>query len=406
MTDTATTLPLVETNTVNAATEGWSAKTKLALGSLAVSTFALVFTEFLPAGLLTPMAANLGISQGTAGQAVTATAIAGTLSGLLVGTAIGRTDRKLVLLVLSALAILSNIAATLAPSFVVLVLARVIIGIAVGGYWSLAGAVVARIVSVEAIGKGMAIILVGVSLATISAAPLAALIAEYAGWRMAFALGIALASFALLAQLFALPRLPASESVRLGVMFGLLRRPMLQIALIAILAVAGGHFAGYTYVRPVLEGYTHMAPMRIAEVLLAFGIANFLGNLVAGMVVDRWLGPSLTLTGLLLGAAALTLLAFGAGPLAAAGSVILWGFAFGAAPLVLQTWTVRATPDHIEASGGLLVAAFQIAIASGAAIGGLIVDHASVTDVLIFTGVVALGAAFLPLIRVKAAVIA
>ncbi len=380
---------------------GWPLRIRLSLAALAVTTFALVLAEFLPAGLLTPMAAGLGISQGLAGQAVTATALSGMVSAVLVGFVIGRLDRKWVMAALCGLAVVSNLAAALAPSFLVLLLARILIGIAVGGFWSLAGAVVARLVSVEAIGKGVAVIMVGVSLATIVAPSLGALIAEFLGWRAAFAVAMGVAVLALAIELAVLPRLPPSEPVRLGALATVLRRPLARVGLLAVVAIASGHFAGFTYVRPILETVTRLAPTSVAEVLLAFGIANFFGNLAAGAIADRRLRLSLALAGGLIGLSALALAGFGTAPASATGAVIVWGFAFGGAPLVLQTYTARAAPDHLEAAGGLLVATFQISIALGAAVGGAIVDHARVIDVAVFTGVMGVMAASLAAVRLK-----
>jgi len=380
---------------------GWSARTYLSLVSLSIATFALVFSEFLPAGLLTPMAAGLGISEGLAGQTVTATGVAGTFSALLIGFVIRRLDRKRVMVSLCALVVISNVGAALAPDFVTLLVARVAVGVAVGGFWTLVAAVVARLVSIDAIGKGMAIIFVGVSAATIAAPPLAALIAELLGWRAAFGVGAVAGTLALLVEIATLPRLPASDPVRLALLAEMLRRPMVQVGLIAVVAVAGGHFAGFTYIRPVLETFTRLPPSTVAEVLLAFGAANFVGNLVSGAVVDRSLRLALGGVGVLLGASALGLVAYGAQTLPAAVLVTVWGFAFGAAPLVLQTWMARAAPDHLEAAGGLLVATFQIAITLGAAVGGAIVDGYGVADVLIFTGATGLVAACLSAVRFR-----
>jgi MFS transporter, DHA1 family, purine ribonucleoside efflux pump len=380
---------------------GWSARTYLSLVSLSIATFALVFSEFLPAGLLTPMAAGLGISEGLAGQTVTATGIAGTFAALLIGFVIRGLDRKPVMLALCSLVVMSNVAAALAPDFATLLLARIAVGVAVGGFWTLVAAVVARLVSIEAIGKGMAIIFVGVSAATIGAPPLAALVATFVGWRAAFVLGAMAGVLALVVELLMLPRLPASEPVRLGLLVGIMRRPKVRVGLVAVLAIAGGHFAGFTYIRPVLETFTRLPAATVAEVLLAFGVANFLGNLASGALVDRRLRTALGGVGVLLAGSAFGLVAYGAQPLPAAILVAVWGFAFGAAPLVLQTWLARAAPDHLEAVGGLLVATFQIAITLGAATGGAIVDRYGVADVLAFTGAAGLLAAALSVVRLR-----
>jgi DHA1 family purine ribonucleoside efflux pump-like MFS transporter len=176
---------------------------------------------------------------------------------------------------------------------------------------------------------------------------------------------------------------------------------MLQIGLVAVIVIAGGHFAGFTYVRAALETITHLPPTHIAGVLLLFGFATFLGNLACGAVVDRHLRLTLAGAALFIGLAALGFAAFGAGPIAATVAVAVWGFGFGGAPLVLQTWTARAAADHLEAMGGPLVAAFQIAIASGAAIGGVIVDHWGVDDLLLGMGVLVSAGSLLALVRAK-----
>jgi DHA1 family purine ribonucleoside efflux pump-like MFS transporter len=380
---------------------GWDTRTWVSLASLTTATFALVFTEFLPAGLLTPMAEGLSVSKGMAGQTVTATGISGMFSALLLGLVIGRLDRRAVMLALCALAVVANLTAALTPDFTILLVARVLVGIALGGFWTLVTAVVARLVSIESIGKGMTVIMIGVSAAAIAAPPLGALIAEFFGWRTAFGVAAGAAALALGAEFFTLPRLAATNPVRLRMLARIAKRPKLQVGLLAVVTIAGGHFAGFTYIRAVLEGVTHLTPTRVAEVLLGYGVINFLGNFAGGIIADRNLRLALGTTGVLIGAATLSLAAFGADPLSAGAAVVLWGFAFGAAPVVLQTWAARAVPDQLEAMGGLFIATFQISIASGAAIGGAIVDHYGVIDVMIFTGVMALAAASLSTLRPK-----
>ncbi len=144
----------------------WTAATWFAVLSMAATSFALVSAEFLPAGLLTPMARDLGITEGTAGQVVTATASVGAVTALLSNVLIGRLNRKTVLVGLSALAIGSNLLASFATDFWLLLLGRAGLGIALSGFWALSVAVVARLVGANATGRGMAIVTLGVSLAT------------------------------------------------------------------------------------------------------------------------------------------------------------------------------------------------------------------------------------------------
>ncbi len=379
----------------------WTTRTRFALASLALASFSLVFAEFLPAGLLTPMADGLAISHGMAGQTVTATAISGMLTALLVGFVIGRLDRKTVMIALCILGIASNAMSALAPSFAVVLVARVLLGIALGGFWSLASALIVRLVSLDGIGKGMSVIMVGVSLSSITAPSLGTLIADAVGWRMAFAAGTAAAVIALIATIVALPRLPATDALRLGTLTTIIRRRMVVVTLLGVVSIASAHFAALTYVRPFLETVTHLSPTVVAEVLFAFGVANFLGNLFTGAFVDRRLRTMLANNSLLIAISTIGLAAFGADLVPAAIGVVVWGFAFGGTPTVLQTYGARAASDHLEAVGGLFVATFQISIGMGAAVGGVIVDHSSTVYVMLFSGVMACGAAALSLVRPK-----
>jgi len=173
------------------------------------------------------------------------------------------------------------------------------------------------------------------------------------------------------------------------------------IGLLAVVAIAAGHFAGFTYVRPVLETVTHLSPTVVAGVLLAFGLANFVGNLAGGALADRNLRLGLFAVGALLGLTTLGLAVFGAQAVLAAAFVTVWGFAFGGAPIVLQTWMARAAPDHLESVGGLFIATFQISIALGAAVGGAVVDGFGVGDAMLVTALLGLGAAALAGVRLE-----
>lgn len=371
------------------ADDRWSTSTKLAVVSMAVATFALVSAEFLPAGLLTPMAADLGISEGTAGQVVTATASVGAVAALFANVAIGKLNRKTVLIGLSALAIISNIVAATATDFWVLLLGRAGLGIALAAFWSLSAAVVARLVGVGSLGRGMSIIFVGVSLATIAAPSIGAVVSDWFGWRTAMAATAGAAAIAMLLQVVSLPTLPADKATSLGEIFGLMRRRGVQLGMLAVLLLVTGHFAGFVYVRAFLEQVTQLPATSVAWALLGYGVASVIGNVVGGRMADANVRVGLVVTGVTLAAATLALLLWGAHSGTAFGFVALWGFAFGTAPIVLQTNLSRAALDALEASGSLMVVCFQVAIAVGAMIGGYIVDGYSVIGTVAFAAIMA-----------------
>jgi DHA1 family purine ribonucleoside efflux pump-like MFS transporter len=195
------------------------------------------------------------------------------------------------------------------------------------------------------------------------------------GWRSAFIAAGAVSAFTFVFQLFTLPALPPRDNPNLRVLAELLTRPKVRVALLAVLLVISGHFAGFTYIRPLMENVTHLSVGAISAVLLGYGIGGFFGNFAGGWIAGRSERHAIIFGGVLIALLAGALLIGGKSAIVTAVAIPLWGFAFGAFPVGFQTWIVRAAPDQAEGAGGLLVAAFQIAIASGAIGGGLLVDH-------------------------------
>lgn len=346
-----------------------------AVGSLTLGVFGLVMAEFLPASLLTAMATDLGVSDGAAGQAVTATALVGAIAAPSLPLLTRRLDRRAVMLAFTVLLLLSNALAATASSLGLLLVARVMLGVALGGFWSMSAALALRLVPEQQFARAMAVILTGVSVATVCAAPLGAWMGDVWGWRSAFIAAGAVSLVTLAVQALTLPALPPRDKPNLAVLAELLRRPPVRVALLAVLLVVSGHFAGFTYIRPLMEQVTHLSVGAISAVLLGYGIGGFFGNFAGGWLAGRSERHAIVAGGVLIAVLAASLLVAGSSAWVTAVAVTLWGFAFGAFPVGFQTWIVRAAPDQAEGAGGLLVAAFQIAIASGAIGGGLLVDH-------------------------------
>ncbi|MEJ1117638.1 MFS transporter [Phyllobacterium sp. CCNWLW109] len=399
MTDTTLQFERSAIDIDSAAPTAWTPATWFAVLSMAATSFALVSAEFLPAGLLTPMARDLGISEGTAGQVVTATASVGAVTALLSNVLIGRLNRKTVLVGLSALAIGSNILAAAATDFWLLLLGRAGLGIALSAFWALSVAVVARLVGANATGRGMAIVTLGVSLATIAAPSMGAIISDWIGWRSAMAMTAGLAAIAMLMQFLSLPTLPASTSNSLADVFRLTRRRGIQLGMLAILLLMTGHFAGSVYVRPFLEQVTLLATGPIALALFGFGIAAVVGNIVGGRLADTNIRMALVVTAALMAFAALALVLWGVHTGVAFGFATLWGLAFGMAPVVLPTNLSRAAPDALEAAGSLMVTSFQVAITIGAVAGGYVVDTYGATGPLTLTAILAASTVLLALLQ-------
>ena len=364
-----------------------------AVVSLTLGVFGLVTAEFLPASLLTPISADLGISSGTAGQTVTVTAVVAAIAGPAIVIGTRSLDRRWTLYGLTFLLVLASALAALADGLPLLLLSRVLLGIGLGGFWAMTGALAIRLVPMEHLARAMAVIFTGVSLATVTAAPLGAYIGATLGWRAAFVLSGVVGVIALLAQILTVPSLPPSGHAGIGTMLAVLRRPKIRIGLFATLLIVAGHFAGFTYIRPYLEGIPHLGVDMISLVLLAYGVGGFVGNIVGGMIASRSATLGTAFAAGLIATSAVILAVLGVSPVASAVAVTLWGFAFGAFPVSIQSYITRAAPDEAESAGAMLLTTFQIAISSGAVLGGLLIDLQGPLGVITFLGVgAALGA--------------
>jgi predicted MFS family arabinose efflux permease len=364
-----------------------------AVGALALGVFALVTAEFLPASVLTPLAADLGVSVGTAGQAVTATAVVGAFAAPLTPVLTRRFDRLAVMWGLMGLLCLSNLLTVFAVNLPMLLGARILLGASLGGFWSMAAALAMRLVPAKALPRAMSIVFTGVSVATVSAAPVGAYVSDILGWRATFMIAGGVGALALLALGLTLPRLAPTAAPRLRGLLEVARRPAVAAALVGVLLIISGHFAGFTYVRPVLEQVTRLDVQSISLVLLGFGVAGFFGNFAGAFLAER--DPRMAVLGGagLIAAAALAVVGFGASAWVVAVALGAWGFAFTVLPVGFQAWVTSEASDQAELAGGLLTSTFQVAIAMGAIFGGLLVDRLGALSAPAYCGAGALLAA-------------
>ncbi|WP_448002418.1 MFS transporter [Agromyces bauzanensis] len=373
-----------------------------AVVSLGLGIFTLVASEFLPASLLSPIAAELGITEGVAGQLVTATSIIGIIGGPLVVSSLPRLDRRWLMAGLTTLAIASNVLVAIAPAFGLMLAARLLLGIAISGFWAMSLAVTAQLVPADRLGRAMTVVNTGVSLATIAAVPAGAYLGELLGWRAVFLLAAGAGVVTLAAQLVTLPSVPPSGAPGFRTLLQTARTPVVALGILAIVLIAGGHFMGFTYLRPAFETIDGLTPELLAILLMVFGVASFVGNAVAGPLADRRLPVLVIAAPVAIGAGTVLLALVGSGLVVAFVTVFVWGLGFGAVPTMVQTWMAHVAPQRLESAGGLVVAAFQVAITIGAAVGGLLVDSVGVQAALVGGGIAAaLGAVALSSARAR-----
>ncbi|WPN95951.1 MFS transporter [Pseudomonas sp. MUP55] len=381
---------------VEPATPAW-----MAVFSLAMGVFGLLTAEYLPASLLTLMATDLGVSEALAGQAVTVTAVVALFAGLLVPGLTRSLDRRWVLLGFSTLMVASNLLVAVSSSFAVLLVMRVLLGVALGGFWSMAAAVAMRLVPSALLPRALSIIFSGIAIGTVVAVPLGSYLGGLYGWRSAFFAAAAVGMVTLAFQSFTLPRLAPRRPARLRTVLEVLQRPGIAMGMFGCVLVHSGHFAMFTYVRPFLEGTTGIGPQGLSLMLLGFGVANFAGTLLAGKLLERHPLATLVLMPALVGVAALALVLLPASVPGQAVLLALWGLAFGGVPVAWSNWVASAVPDQAESAGGMVVASVQSAIATGAAAGGAMFSLGGSAGVFVAAAVLMLLAALLIALRVR-----
>lgn len=373
-----------------AASPAWGA-----VYAMSLCSFALVASEFMPVSLLSPIAADLHLTEGQAGQTIASSGLFAVLTSLSVSNLTARLDRRLVLLALTALLIVSGTIAAIAPTYPILLVARAVVGVAIGGFWSMSGAIAMRLVPPEHVAKALAVIATGPALASALAAPLGSFMGGVIGWRGAFLSMVPVALVALLWQLARLPALPAEvRQIQKSRMFALLRRPPVFFGMASVALVFAGQFALYTYLRPFLEQVTHLGVGMVSTMLLIVGVSGFLGTLLISRVLDHRLFVTLAVLPGIMAGVAFALAAFGGSVAAVAVLLAFWGFASTTAPVGWWAWLTRAAPDDAEAGGGMMVAVAQVAITLGATVGGLAFDHlGAVSEFGISGGILVLASA-------------
>jgi predicted MFS family arabinose efflux permease len=372
-----------------------------AVFAVALAVAGLITSEFLPVSLLTPMAKDLHITEGVAGQAISVTALVAMVASLLVPSVTTQINRRRVLLAFGLFQILSNVLVAYAPNFALLLVGRVLLGIGLGGFWSMAAATAMRLVAKELVPKALSMIFGAVSVATVVAAPMGSYLGAHIGWRNVFLIAATLGALALIWQALSLPSMPTQRPAKLKTLLYVLKRPYIKAGMLATMFVFIGYATFFTYLRPFLETVTGVDPNSLSTILLGFGMANLVGTTLARYLLEWNIYRSLSIAPLLMGIAVAALVFLGQFTVIAALLIAFWGMVFGVVQVGWTAWLTRTIPDEPESGGGIQIATIQLAITAGAAIGGFIFDHTGAKGVFISSSVFTLVAALVAMLAFK-----
>ncbi len=369
--------------------------------AMTLCVFALIASEFMPVSLLTPMAADLHVTEGMAGQGIAISGAFAVLTSLSISALAGSMSRKTLLLGLTMLMAVSSACVGMAPTYAIYMVGRALIGVVIGGFWSMSAATAMRLVPVGQVPRALAIFNGGNALATVVAAPLGSYLGAVIGWRGAFYCLVPVALVAAAWQWISLPSMrPEARTAGTGDVFKVLKSRSVALGMAACGAFFMGQFALFTYVRPFLETVTHVGAT-LSLVLLVIGVAGFIGTVAISSLLKRGLYKTLIVIPILMAVIALALIPFGTWLAPVAVLLGFWGLTATAAPVGWWSWVAQTMPNDLEAGGGLMVAVVQLAIALGSTIGGVLFDHRGFESTFVASAVVLTIASILAVLTSK-----
>lgn len=362
--------------------------------ALTLCVFVLIASEFMPVSLLTPLARDLSVTEGLAGQGIAVSGALAVLTSLTLSQLAGSMNRKYLLLGMTLLMALSGTIIAFAPNYPVYITGRALIGIAIGGFWSMSAATAIRLVPQHQVSRALAIFNGGNALATVVAAPLGSYLGATIGWRGAFLCLVPVAIVAFIWQCYSLPDMKGNDrATSRGTVFRLFRQTAVIAGMLACGLFFMGQFALFTYVRPFLETVTHVSDSGLSLILLTIGVSGFVGTLMIAMALNASFYLTLMAIPLLMATIAGGLILTGHNVWAVAALLGLWGMLATAAPAGWWTWIARTLPEDAEAGGGLMVAVIQLAIALGSTTGGMMFDYLGWQSTFLMSGLLLLSAA-------------
>lgn len=351
----------------------------LTLLALAISAFGIGSTEFISVGLLPLISSNMDVSISTAGLTVSIYALGVMVGAPVLTTMTAKMNRKNLLMLVMVVFIIGNLISAFAASFAILLTGRVIAAFAHGVFMSIASVIAADVVQPSKRASAIAVMFTGLTVATVTGVPLGTFIGQLFGWRMSFIFIVAIGLIALIANYFLVPKnLSNTKSISLKSIGQVLLNKKIGIVLLMTAFGYGGTFVVYTYLSPMFIKMGYTANM-IVVLLIVYGIMVAIGNTIGGHFANEKPAKALFVM-FSLQAATLLLLQFtSSNPILGLIVVMLMGFFAFMSVSGLQLYVVelaeRYLPETVSMASALNISAFNVGIAMGAFIGGLVTEY-------------------------------
>lgn len=357
----------------------------LGVAAITASLFVFLTTELMPVGLLTPLSTSLGVPVGVGGLMVTLYGVSAGLGVPFIVAWSRRVNRRVLLTVLLAILTAGNLVTSVAPNFPLMLATRLCMGFASGVFWAIGVSMAMRLVPGRHASRAAAIVMSGISVATVVGIPLGILLESRTDWRTTFLIWSGLSLVVALVVAVVIPSLPSDNAVPVRAVFTLpVSNGRLRLVMVMVVLFVLGHFGAYTFVRPFLEGESAASPAYITALLMVYGAGGAAGNFIAGHVASRNFRGGFIVGCVGVTGALVMLLAVGHWRVGQVVALVLWGISFGVVQLCQVNLTQTAAPETFEAAMSLNTMAYNTSIALGALFGGLLADRAGVHIVVGF----------------------
>ena len=341
---------------------------------LTLGVFAIINTEMGVVGILPLIADNFHVSVSQAGLLVSLFALAVAIAGPTMPLLFSGINRRKVMLLVLGIFFVGNIVSAFSTSFTVVLIARVIPAFFQPIYCSLAFTAASTSVSKEEAPKAVAKVIMGVSAGMVLGVPVASFIASVASLEMAMLFFALMNGLAFIATLIFVPSMPVNERLSYGAQLSVLKKPITWISIVTVIFINGAIFGVYSYFAEYLKSVTNIPEKTISLILLIYGVANMIGNIIAGRLLTKNAIKFVMSFNFVLGAIYIIMFLMGQFTLPMVVITLAWGILAGAGANINQYWIMSAAPEAPEFANGLFLTSANLGTTFGTSVCGLFIS--------------------------------